>query len=1001
MNKIFFGLIVVFFGTLAGQPGVLSAQEAASLEPLVRQNVFEVVVKQPKDQGVTYAEDLPLDLLPYSERNSDYQSLGTAFALPGGVFVTAAHVFALERPSLQTEFALRDAAGTVHPVGRVLAYSFWRDFIAFDVPGLTAPGLKSASAAVDSKVYTVGDALGSGVVVRDGLLTSSTPEEWKGAWSYLRFSAAASPGNSGGPLLDAQGRVLGVVLARSANENLNYALPISEVDLSAAAHYDAHYLYSLAVLTGSETVEDHAQWPLPMTVEDLRSRLVATADKDDRRAVAQLKVQSPWSASSLWSFPFAAHLSFLQQHPNSTWTLEAPASPKAAKVDGGELWSGNLLNVQALTLNLTEGGPEAVQDPGHLMDLVLQGTAVTRSFGQKAVRITSLGKPAEAHRWEDRFGRLWFLMRWDVGSANFSEQLLWLPSPTGGWGLLTATPRGAALDAGIDLEAMADYAYVTYGGSVDAWAEFLSHNDVVPRTMRNWAVYCRPDAVFDWDTPAVQLAFDARVVPVHRAGTVYASLGFLPGADAPVWDLGALTYFPNADRQDYVSLFRARAPDAQSSAQEQAVWASLFDRHKSGLSLQRLANNKSFEGFIVPGQDAPDQTTKSLWVGGLTLAAATDQGLVMSGIQELSEKSVVTPQGAEAERGTALPYGPPATKIGGATLQQAIRWNDSELASDFLKGKTDLELPNPWGRRPLQMAISLSEDELAMALVDASADPKAGEPAPLTLAVQNGREQVARELLSRGVPAPATLLGDAVSAGLDKLALDLAVRPEQVNEPDARGWTPLMLALHRHDAATARALLQRLPAGPQGTTNLGWTALDCAAAWCPEMIPDLIASDPSAVNVPTADGTTALMLALRDGSGTRALLDAGASLGSRTKSGWTPLLVALRYGTPGEVASLIPGSSLKARTEDGWGVLSLAARYQPDSLGPLLSALGPDRVKAQVNQATNQGFTPVALARAAGHDEAVPVLVAAGAVSEPPSAAPYGSTTSRSPSPSP
>ena len=75
----------------------------------------------------------------------------------------------------------------------------------------------------------MGNALGEGIVIRDGLFTSETPEAQDGRWKWIRFSAAASPGNSGGPLCDASGRVIGIVIGKSPNENLNYSLPISLV----------------------------------------------------------------------------------------------------------------------------------------------------------------------------------------------------------------------------------------------------------------------------------------------------------------------------------------------------------------------------------------------------------------------------------------------------------------------------------------------------------------------------------------------------------------------------------------------------------------------------------------------------------------------------------------------------------------------------------------------------------------------------------------------------
>jgi S1-C subfamily serine protease len=44
-------------------------------------------------------------------------------------------------------------------------------------------------------------------------------------WSAIQTDAAANPGNSGGPALDAQGHVVGV-LVRGGGENINFAIPI-------------------------------------------------------------------------------------------------------------------------------------------------------------------------------------------------------------------------------------------------------------------------------------------------------------------------------------------------------------------------------------------------------------------------------------------------------------------------------------------------------------------------------------------------------------------------------------------------------------------------------------------------------------------------------------------------------------------------------------------------------------------------------------------------------
>jgi putative serine protease PepD len=49
---------------------------------------------------------------------------------------------------------------------------------------------------------------------------------------YIQFSAPISPGNSGGPVLDAGGRVIGVSVSKAVAtgaEGLSFATPVAEV----------------------------------------------------------------------------------------------------------------------------------------------------------------------------------------------------------------------------------------------------------------------------------------------------------------------------------------------------------------------------------------------------------------------------------------------------------------------------------------------------------------------------------------------------------------------------------------------------------------------------------------------------------------------------------------------------------------------------------------------------------------------------------------------------
>ena len=244
----------------------------AATQQKIRAATFEVVMLKPVDDPLTYEKPLPLELLPFQFRNDKYFSVGTAFAMGNHRFATAAHVFGLGIDSQWGAPALRDGNGKVYQIDEVLKYSTAQDFAVFSV--VDEPQVQPLEIGphptLNEAVYAVGNALGEGVVIRDGLYTSDTPEERDGKWKWLRFSAAASPGNSGGPLLDKDGKVIGVVLRKSPSENLNYALAIDELVNAKdnTALLDSRLTYQLDVFDYKQTETLRKEFALPKNYAD-------------------------------------------------------------------------------------------------------------------------------------------------------------------------------------------------------------------------------------------------------------------------------------------------------------------------------------------------------------------------------------------------------------------------------------------------------------------------------------------------------------------------------------------------------------------------------------------------------------------------------------------------------------------------------------------------------------------------------------------------------------
>jgi serine protease Do len=102
--------------------------------------ISKVVVGKPAADPLAYEKPLPLELMPYRERTDKFQSIGTAFAIGPNRFVTAAHVIIAGNGSQYGPVALRNAAGTVYRVDKIIKYSSSEDYAVFSV---IAPPLES------------------------------------------------------------------------------------------------------------------------------------------------------------------------------------------------------------------------------------------------------------------------------------------------------------------------------------------------------------------------------------------------------------------------------------------------------------------------------------------------------------------------------------------------------------------------------------------------------------------------------------------------------------------------------------------------------------------------------------------------------------------------------------------------------------------------------------------------------------------------------------------
>ncbi|MBL8060787.1 MAG: trypsin-like peptidase domain-containing protein [Chthonomonas sp.] len=149
-------------------------------------------------------------------------SIGTGFlAIKDGVAVTAWHVVK-GATSVHAKFS----NGELFECSGLIDKDEKRDVALIRVKVFGRPLLEATKAdpAVGAKAFLVGAPKGLEFTFTDGLISQLRDVE---GMKQYQFSCDASPGNSGGPLLNSEGLVSGVVSWRLRDgTNLNFAVPI-------------------------------------------------------------------------------------------------------------------------------------------------------------------------------------------------------------------------------------------------------------------------------------------------------------------------------------------------------------------------------------------------------------------------------------------------------------------------------------------------------------------------------------------------------------------------------------------------------------------------------------------------------------------------------------------------------------------------------------------------------------------------------------------------------
>jgi serine protease Do len=224
---------------LLGGGNISDIQDRPNITVTEDENVVINVVKE-SSQSVVSIAVTQVSLQRGQGVVEDVSNIGTGFIVdPNGVIITNQHVVS----NASATYVVITEDGKQHDVTEIL-----RDdsndiaILKIDAKDLKALELGDSDALqVGQTVIAIGTPLGeyagsvtTGVI--SGLSRSvTTSSGWFGSTSkvyenVIQTDAAVNPGNSGGPLISTEGKVIGVNFATSSGaDNISFALPINVV----------------------------------------------------------------------------------------------------------------------------------------------------------------------------------------------------------------------------------------------------------------------------------------------------------------------------------------------------------------------------------------------------------------------------------------------------------------------------------------------------------------------------------------------------------------------------------------------------------------------------------------------------------------------------------------------------------------------------------------------------------------------------------------------------
>jgi hypothetical protein len=614
------------FISLALAYGSVSHAQSNPIKRTFQYSVVEVLIDRSKDEHAELNRPIPLQKIPFKQRTDKFISIGTAWFINDKELFSAAHVFQTNFLPFTQNFYVRTIFGEVFPVDAVTLYSNRFDIISFTLkayPRKVLPISVVKTYAIGDDVCVPGNALGQGISLRcGGQISSLAPEPKNGEWKEIFFSTPVSPGNSGGPLIDASGRALGIVVRKIQGEDLNIATPFNELTkLKTRLEYVENDLgfqnRIVQSLYAKSDLSIGSSQPMPLMSW---LRLLAAGTNDHLLKMARIYENAWLKNGVLTSRP--ARNYYRNPRKGSFFTQVKFVNQDLSLVDGdeGELEKYRKTKRRVILQKIAEKPfffisrnrgerlDALLNNPKELMDSVLAtGRVLSRKVVDEELFYTSLGQPSLSTLITDLQGRNWIMHSWKLNEMESTAALLCTPRPSDVACFYHThesflTPETVAAMNRVDISELT----LSYAGSSSDWVEFLGpSNRLRPGFMAGVSIL-RADGKIKIAAQELSIASPGAAAPGHNDSIV---MTFSPDPMSPLRQTAyAVSYIPNLSERIIVSAMKVYK--AGSTAAEMNAWAAssgIFrtkgGKYMAARLIDQKNSNVAFMGYMYGDEE--------------------------------------------------------------------------------------------------------------------------------------------------------------------------------------------------------------------------------------------------------------------------------------------------------------------------------------------------------------------------------------------------------------